>query len=197
MNNFDFVAPFYDWLAMLVFGETIERSTSHYLSEIGKDANILIVGGGTGNILKSLPKCNQITYLEKSVKMMTRSKRKARNRAMQFVEMDFLDFETTDRYDFLICPFFLDCFQEATLTEVLNRIKQLLRYNGRLIVSDFQSKPEPTLFKFMHYFFRIFSSLESKKLKDIHQFIIQREFQTEKEEFFHKNMIFSRVYRNL
>lgn len=197
MNNFDFVAPFYDSLARLIFGDALERSAIHFLDEIGETANVLIVGGGTGKILTSLPKCDQTTYLEKSSKMIARAKRKAPNGAVRFVEMDFLDFETTTRYDFVICPFFLDCFDDVGLAKILERIHQLLRNNGRLIVTDFQSKPESTLMKSMHYFFRAFSSLESKKLNDIHQFITQSEFQTEKEEFFYKNMIFSRLYRNL
>ncbi|MEP5611821.1 MAG: class I SAM-dependent methyltransferase [Cyclobacteriaceae bacterium] len=197
MNNFDFVAPFYDRLADLVFGDAIEKSATYFLDEIEEGANVLIVGGGTGKILDSLPKCKQVTYLEKSSKMIVRAKRKAPDQAVKFVEMDFLDFETNEQYDFVICPFFLDCFDENSLTKVLERISQSLRTNGGLMVSDFHSKTESTLITLMHYFFRIFSSLESKKLKDIHCFITQSQFQSEKEEFFHQNMIFSRLYRNL
>ncbi len=197
MNNFNFIAPFYDRLARIVFGRSIENATYHFLSEIQEDSAVLILGGGTGKILSSIPKCEKVTYLEKSEKMINRAKTHKVDMDMEFINKDFLAFDAKHSYDFIICPFFLDCFNEKNLDEVINQIDGLIKTDGKLLVTDFQATRKQLLIRLMHLFFRIFASLESKKLKNIHRFILQNRFEIEKEEFFHKNMIFSRVYRNL
>ncbi len=197
MNNFNFIAPFYDRLARLVFGSSIEDATNFYLGEIKENSDVLFLGGGTGRVLLAMPVCKSITYLEKSGRMILRAKTKKVDARIEFVEDDFLKFHSQRSYDIVICPFFLDCFNDEHLANAIGQINTLVKKDGKLLVTDFQSTNGNWLIRFMHLFFRAFASLESKKLKNIHHFILQNRFETEKEEFFHKNMIFSRVYRNL
>lgn len=197
MNNFNFIAPFYDFLAGLVFGQNIRRATCFFLHKIEEGDRVLVIGGGAGRILTKLPLCGEVTYLERSPKMLALAKARRTNQLVNFVNEDFFNFQTTQTYDFVICPFFLDCFSSASLTEILLRIRTILRKEGHLIVTDFQPGTNSLLLSFMHFFFRIFASLESRELEDIHHFVVQSGFDAEIEEFFHKKMIFSRVYRNL
>ncbi len=197
MNNFNFIAPFYDRLARLVFGDSIEEATKHFLNEIQEDSEVLILGGGTGKILTQFPSCKQVTYLEKSKEMLSRAKAHKADLNVDFIKEDFLTFDSKRTYDFVICPFFLDCFHEKHLTEALDKIHKIIKLNGKLVVIDFQPNKMQLLMRLMHLFFSVFASLESKKLKNINRFTLQNRFEIEKEEFFHKNMIFSRLYRNL
>ena len=197
MNNFNFIAPFYDSIAKIVFGQSIKRATHHFLTDIGRNDRVLVIGGGTGRLLSELPETGSITYLEKSSKMLSLAKARKASQTINFVNADFFDFNSSQTFDAVICPFFLDCFSQVHLVEVLSNIHEILRKDGQLIVTDFQQGKSPVLMKLMHLFFRVVSSLNAKRLEDIHHFVLKSGFKVEKEEFFHKKMIFSRVYRNL
>lgn len=197
MNNFNFVASFYDILAELVFGTSIHNANICHLNEIAKTDEVLIIGGGTGKILNKVPECATITYIEKSWKMIKRSKRWKGTNQINFMNRDFFEFESDHRFNVIVYPFLLDCFSEENLKIAISKTVKFLDHGGKLIVIDFQPNHSKWLIRLMHVFFRILANLESKKLKDIHHFIQESCLQMEKEQFFHKNMIFSRVYRNL
>ena len=196
MNNFNFVAPFYDSLVSLVFGQQIEKASDFFLGDI-KGQKVLVFGGGTGKILEALDKSNEVTYIEKSAKMIDIAQRRSMGN-VSFLNQDALLFSSSDDFDVVVCPFFLDCFNDKNLDSLITSIKRIMAYNGKLIVSDFQrTNSNGLLIWIMHLFFRVFSGLESKKLVNIHSRIVKKGLILENEEFFHKNMIFSRVYGNL
>lgn len=197
MNNFNLVAPFYDHLARCVFGRSILRSQVHFLEEITDDDHVLILGGGTGEILEYLPACRSVTFCEKSSKMMALAKERSISKHVLFINDDLLTAAYDSQYDVIICPFILDCFTKTTLNRILKLIKTMLTAGGRLIVTDFQRNKNGLLLLFMHLFFNVFALLESASLKNIHQMIVDAHFQAEKEVFFCRNQIFSRIYRNL
>ena len=53
-NGFDFIAPYYDKLASLVYGNAIKNSQHVFLDRIPKASRILVVGGGSGVFLSAL-----------------------------------------------------------------------------------------------------------------------------------------------
>ena len=69
-NNFNTIAPVYDFLAKMVFGRSLERAQAAFLSDLETKvkAKVLIVGGGTGKVLELLPEGLdlQIDYVEKA-----------------------------------------------------------------------------------------------------------------------------------
>ncbi|MEQ9402586.1 MAG: class I SAM-dependent methyltransferase [Cyclobacteriaceae bacterium] len=197
MNDFNVIAPIYDRLAGFVFGDSIEKATSHFLSEIQANDKVLVLGGGTGKLLEIIPECGEIAFLDKSKSMITRARKRRCKNQVAFVREDFLQYRNASEWDVVICPFFLDCFDARHLRLAMEKITNSLTIGGRLIISDFQETRSLALFRFMHFFFRLFARLESKKLKNIHQHILEKGFTVEKEEFYHKKIIFSRVYRNL
>lgn len=198
MNNFNFIAPFYDTISKLVFGNSLIESQTFFLSEIKEIDTVLILGGGTGKLLDALPRCKQIHFLDLSERMIVRAKKRESNSPVNFIHADFLDHDFVSTYDVIICPFFLDCFDENDLRKVLGKAKFILNQQGRLIVTDFQRiNNNRFLLKLMHVFFRICASLQSKNLKDIHQEAKLVGFKLVTEKFFQRNRIFSRLYRNL
>lgn len=196
-NRFDFVAPFYDFLAKLIFGEMLDKAQAHFLNELENGARILIVGGGTGRILEhpSLAKAGRIDYLELSAQMINKAKkREGRLNNLHFIQGDF--FEHTGQYDLIVANFFLDCFDERNLETAIDKLSDLSQTGSSLIVTDFQPKQErkaKILIWLMLIFFRLFASLEANNLQTIHAAVLARFNLVEKVEF--KNgLIFSALY---
>jgi len=52
--NYDNASWFYERLSKLVFADTQVSAQEHFLNLILPESNILIVGGGTGQILESI-----------------------------------------------------------------------------------------------------------------------------------------------
>lgn len=197
VNNFDLVAPFYDRLSKVVFRDQLSNAQFVFLNQIRSTDSVLVLGGGTGELLDYIPKCGSIDFLEKSNKMVERAK-KRKSTGISFINEDFLTWEIGSTYDVIICPFFLDCFNDRSLRVVLNKIQTLLKNGGKLIVNDFQSTGSNSFqLSLMHRFFRIFSNLEASFLLNINQIVIEQGFELMEEKFLYRNRLFSRLYRNL
>ena len=170
-NDFDIIAPFYDQMASLVFGDRLRQIQKTYLDQIDSGSSILIVGGGTGEILEWLPQDKRltITYVELSPKMMA----KAKLRRTQLSQTDFVCKNILDhsgQFDYVIANFFLDCFDKESLHIVLDKLQDLLENDGELIVSDFLPTGHlrhKLLNYLMHGFFRLIANLASGSLLDI------------------------------
>lgn len=194
VNDFDRIAGFYDFLANMVFGGRLLRSQKAMLRYLNDTDLVLILGGGTGQILNFTPLVKRVDYLEKSVKMMKRAKKRKCASEVLFFEVDFFEFQSSIKYDVVICPFFLDCFNEQNLSIAIEKIRSLLSLDGKLIVIDFENIP--TLLDLaMHFFFRQTAKLESTVLKPIHQKIIRSDFDLVDERKFLEKRVFARLYQ--
>jgi len=200
-NDFNLIAPVYDTLSKLVFGKRLDQAQKTFIPIIESNSRVLIVGGGTGNILKWLPtNFNlQIDYVELSEKMLGKAKaRTSVGNTIEFYAKDAL--EVNGGYDIVIANFFLDCFAYERLSEVLQKLKGRLNENGKLIVTDFypsDNRHQKLLLKIMHTFFRIASRLEASELSDIHGTIKQLGFEVAELKFLNGGSLFSAVYRPL
>ena len=206
MNNFDFIAPFYDQLAGMVFGKAIKNSQLKFISLIPPNAHVLIVGGGTGWIADCIltqSKNVSITYVEKSQKMIEIAKSRIPEKHLiqvNFINASFETFTSKSLFDVVICNFFLDLFPLVKLKDILSKIKQLIKENGLLFVTDFQLKNsililwQKPLLIVMHWFFRMTTSLESKNLKPIHNEIRNSGFHSQETSYFFYKLIRSSVY---
>ena len=196
-NNFDSVSYIYDYLAKWIFKERkLKEVQTAFLGCIHLSARVLIVGGGTGEILEWLPKGKHlfVDYVELSAGMLGRAK--LRNaRETHFIQGDAL--EHSGLYDFIIAHFFLDCFDEDELPKMLKHLSNQLKVGGKLLVSDFchnGKRKDEFLNKLMHLFFRLFANLSSKKLQNIRAVIrasglVETHYQT-----FDRGQLFSGVY---
>ena len=131
MSNFNFIAPYYDWLAKGAFGTSIEQANSLFLQEITSEDQVLILGGGTGKLLEDIPVCEKLIFVEHSASMLGRARTRDCRVPVEFVQEDFFKFGTTVRFDWVICPFFLDCFREDNLVDAIKLIKALLQEDGK------------------------------------------------------------------
>ena len=192
MTNFNSLAPIYDRLVHLVFGCRLWKAQEYHLHKIQPTHSVLILGGGTGRIMKWLTDCN-VTYLEMSESMIAKAKK---NGTANFICADYLHVDLERTFDWIICPFFLDCFPERDLITVLEKIKSQLKSDGQLIVTDFEEKTlgQKFLVKSMIVFFRVFASLPVTRLQPIRSKIQSQGFQSIEQKSFLSGFIFSDLY---
>ncbi|NVK85375.1 MAG: class I SAM-dependent methyltransferase [Cytophagia bacterium] len=199
-NQFDSVAPVYDTLVKLIFGKSLYKAQTHHLDIIEQGDKVLIVGGGTGQILKhkAFRKAESIDYVELSTKMIKRAQKHASGlHQVSFYQKDFFDHE--GQYDLIVCNFFLDCLDEDHLTLAVRKLEEMLQPNGSLLVTDFRNTSNFSnrlLTSTMLLFFRVFSGLQAKTLHDIPK-AIERKFVSDKMQEFKRGFIFSALYRPL
>ncbi|MEO9870496.1 class I SAM-dependent methyltransferase [Ekhidna sp.] len=195
VNDFNRIAPIYDQIAHLVFGDRLLKAQTHFLDQIKPDDKVLILGGGTGALLEYLPICKQIHYVEKSDKMIQRARKRNSKSEVQFINQDFLAFKSPNQYDVILCPFFLDCFAERKLETVLHKVSAMIAKDGWMMIADFDVQSTSIfLSQMMHLFFRLFASLGSSKLLDIRKHIVRKGFDESSLQKF-KNGIFSTIYK--
>jgi len=200
--NFNNAAWFYDGLARLVYGKALIDAQRYLLQLVPPEANMLIVGGGTGWILEELAKIRTggllITYVEVSAKMMTLSKkRKAGNNQLTFINDAVENVKLTEAFDVVITPFLFDNFTEATFQKVFDHIHLSLKPGGLWLNGDFNLTGkwwQGVLLKSMFVFFRIVCGIEASKLPEIEKRFSQYRYKEIAGESFFGDFIVSQVF---
>lgn len=208
-NNFNFVAPFYDQLARLIFGKSIKQSQTWLLPFIPENATVLLIGGGTGWLLTEMQqttKAGKILYLEASEKMLQRSqKRYASSPKNSKTKVAFrLGNETAlapeESFDVIITPFLLDLFLPENLDKLMQHLYRQLKPNGKWLVADFEPKNathfwQKSLLRIMVQFFKITANLQSNTLPDLEKAFAGYPLNQNAKAHFYHNLIFAAVYQ--
>jgi spermidine synthase len=179
--NFDRVARSYRLLESVVFGGALQRARVRWLDELETPQRALVIGEGDGRFLSELvrhyPKL-QIDCVEASAGMIELIKRRLRLARIQtpsvnFIQEDFRHWTPTGSYDVLVTHFFLDCFDEKELEEIVPKIKAVLSPRGVWLLADFTIPRSgcrrvcaQLLISVMYAFFRAFAGLQTKRLID-------------------------------
>lgn len=211
MSNFSFqrIAPVYDILARMVFGNSIDAAQKVYLHLLPKKSSILIVGGGSGRILPeliSLCAPFKITYVEASSNMLRLAKKNVRPQWEQQLDIQFIhgteeDIPKTDRYDVLMTFFLFDLFGSEEATQLAVRLANFLKPSGYWLIADFQPNSKKRwkqmLLNSMYFFFRLVSQLKNNSLPDYQKIIQDLHFYPVHKKFFYRKFIVSIMYRKL
>jgi hypothetical protein len=173
LNGFDAIAKIYDRLARIVFGKSIRDAQLYFIHQIPDNSNILILGGGTGWILKAILEvkpASRIWYVEASSKMISLSREYTKgNNNIYFIHGTENDIPTNENYDVVITNFYFDLFTDEKLPDVINKILPTLKNECKWIVTDFVDEGkwwQRTMLKLMYCFFAITANIESKQLPD-------------------------------
>lgn len=203
VNDFDRIASVYDTLASLVFGKNLTRSQHHFLHVIPENATVLILGGGSGELLQTLlrqkPHC-QVVYVDASEKMIGLARLRVQNspkvtflRGTEEVQMPLPAFTV------IITNFYLDLFTQQSLRRITPRLRSLLVPEGLWLVTDFVDpirRWQKVLLKTMYLFFRIVSNIEASHISDWEKMITSTGLSCQAKEIFYKGMIQSVVFRD-
>lgn len=200
--NFDRIAPFYDRIASLAFFGSILRSQKFFLDRIPQQANVLVLGGGTGEFLLRLIKVNplcQVWYIDSSAKMICRARRKMKNSSqLHFIHGTEEIIPMEIKYDAVITFFYLDLFGDDKLQHVVEKIRASLRTNALWLASDFVTMSNvwsPLFLKLMYAFFKWACGIEAKKLPDWKNHLSNSGFTQVYKNPFYAGFIESCVYR--
>lgn len=173
--NFNHVAPLYDRLAHLVFGQTLERAQLSLLDRLPSGGRWLLLGGGTGWLLEQvLNRCQpaSVTYIEASERMLELTQQRLVNQKHN-VTIEYrlgteADLTKADRFDVILTPFVLDLFPEDWLNnQMIPCLLGTLEAGGYWLVTDFVPTTiwwQRVLAKSMQLFFTITAGLHSQRL---------------------------------
>ncbi|WKK75918.2 class I SAM-dependent methyltransferase [Marivirga salinae] len=199
MANFNRIAFLYDFLKRLIFSQQLEKAGKYFLDTIPSSSKILIIGGGTGEILKNFNSSHHITYLELSEVMIRKAKKVNSNSRIEFVQADILEWTTNDKFDYVISPFILDCFDEMQLDQIFSGLKNLLNKEGSWIQTDFypKNRGHKLLINIMYLFFNWATNLKVKKLADFDSLFKKYNFIFKRKALFYHSMVESRIYQKI
>jgi ubiquinone/menaquinone biosynthesis C-methylase UbiE len=207
--NFDRIAPFYDLLARIIFGNTLRKSQLRTLAIIPENASVLILGGGSGWYLESLlqqKQVSKIVYVEASAVMLRLSRKKIAS-INHLADIEFRlgteqSIRAGEQFDVVITHFVLDLFTEPQLKNIIDRLIHVLQPEGLWLCSDFELSLlqsgqwwKKRLIAVMYIFFRTVSKVETKVLPDIHGLLAGYPLRCQYEATFYKDLIAARVYR--
>jgi tRNA (cmo5U34)-methyltransferase len=172
-TNFDLIAPLYDRLASIVFGNRIVRSQLCFLHTLSHAESVLVLGGGTGRFLPSLMRINrrcQIWYIDSSAEMIRRARQKViLPSRVHFIQGTEEDIPGEIKFDGVITFFFLDLFADEYLAALVEKISKSLRTDGLWLAADFVNKPRvwaQVMLKLMYFFFRWTCGIKARVLPD-------------------------------
>lgn len=203
--NYNIIAPFYDALNKLVFGNATLNAQLWLIEKIKSPSRILIAGGGTGWIIEKLsekfPDGLDIVYVEISFKMMSKSKkRNCFNNKVSFMLESIEDIHPDKSFDYIIAPFFFDNFTQVRVLHLISHIQQYLRPEGYWLVADFV-RPivlwQKILLKIMYMFFKTFCSIESTKMPELDFCFQSLEYKAVSACSFFHGFIKSSIYKRL
>lgn len=172
MNGFDILAPVYDKLARFFFGSEITRAQLHFLDHAASTQQVLIIGGGTGDLAKALldrfADIN-ITYIETSAAMIARSTEKcsAHLERIQFVQGTVDTIADDKCFQIVITPFFLDMFPNGDVDDLVKTITCGMDPGGKWIATDFTNSPKifhRLMLWTMYRFFRTLCGIHARAL---------------------------------
>ncbi|HLH41254.1 MAG TPA: class I SAM-dependent methyltransferase [Bryobacteraceae bacterium] len=184
--NCDPIARWYRWLEYAGFGGALQRRRLAFLSDVADARRVLLLGEGDGRFLVELVRQNRsasIDYVDLSWRMLELARR-AGDR-VNYRQGDALVIPLPEsEYDLIITHFFLDCFDAAELTRLIERVARAARPDARWLVSEFR---EPSAWaravvRMLYWFFRITTGLKTSRLADHRLLLEQRGFRLIREE---------------
>jgi hypothetical protein len=207
LNSYNKIAPIYSIISRLAFGLAIEKIQKQLIQHLPTTGNLLILGGGNGNILPLIylraPEIN-IEYLEASSSMIKSAKLKApKNQKIIFTHTDQFEIAKSNA-DLIYSSFFWDLFSEKDIRDNLQIIEKQLSLKPTWFVADFIINKN-TKFQFFRkfqmkvtiLFFRIFTDYKLKTLPDIFTSFDERKYNTLKNSTIRGNFIAYKVLEKL
>jgi ubiquinone/menaquinone biosynthesis C-methylase UbiE len=184
-----------------VFGRHIEAANCRYLSLAKAGESILIIGGGSGKILKHTPKQAKVDFVDSSAAMIRLARKNSLStHNIRFIQKDFAEVDLDPySYDYVVCPFFLDLYKSGELPQILGKISTLMKQEARLLVSDLKLDgkfllPKRIFVFIIILFFKLFTGLRVWSLADIPALLASEGYKQLEMNQQYGGMIFSSVW---
>jgi SAM-dependent methyltransferase len=206
--SFDAVAPWYRTLETIAFGNALQRARVACLGEIGAPRRALIVGEGNGRFLEELLRTHryvEVDCIDASARMLELARRRIGKEAdrVRFLQRDIMSWTPEPgHYDLIVTHFFLDCFPEAQLAEVVRKLANAATVNATWLLADFclPAKGFARLrarlwLAAMYRFFQSSAGIEARQLIDPSPVLRAAGFAIDRQNFFRHGMLKSEAWR--
>lgn len=206
LPNFDRIAFAYDALKYLVFGGSLHQAQTFLVPFIPTCSDILIIGGGTGQIILDIvdtKEIKQITYVELSKNMLEA----ARDRVKSYSNINFVlgsvdQLGAAQSFDVILTPFVLDLYSDGALDPIMRSLDSLLRSGGIWMNTDFKVSTkfgwkmiwQLALVKSMYVFFALMSNLSVFRLPDYDRAFRRLGFKTVQQNSFFGGLVHSQIW---
>lgn len=200
LNRFDGISTWYDWLARAFSGNTILKSQLSLLERIPPRSRVLILGGGTGEILPYLfheVKGIEVWFVDASSAMINRARsRVSSSDKIHFIHGTQNDIPSSATFDVVMTCFFLDLFGTCELKDVISKIQEHLGSRDKLLVADFVSETfwHRWLLKMLYGFFLLATRLKNTSLPDWENILVEEGFIPETEKRYYGGFVKSASY---
>jgi tRNA (cmo5U34)-methyltransferase len=176
--TFDLVASFYPLLEQTVFGSTLSRARSFFISRVTEGNNILLIGEGNGRFLFEMAtqtSSSSVTVVDSSARMLAAAARRLATvdhcSRIEFIHADVLEWRSpVAHYDRVVTHFFLDLFTPCCLRRVVEKITRLATEDTLWINVDFTSENQclrQELLMWAQYrFFQLSAGIQASRLFD-------------------------------
>jgi ubiquinone/menaquinone biosynthesis C-methylase UbiE len=206
--GFDRLARPYRLLERAVFGDRLQRARCAHMESFLEAKQILLLGEGDGRFLEALlaEGCRaEIVCLDASIGMLDLAEERAgeKGSGVRFLAGDVRNLRLPQEFrpDVVSAHFFLDCFREEELLDIVESIACGSIPGGKVVVTDFKL-PEGgwvwrlrgrLLIFLMLLFFRVFAGISARKLPDLCHLLTKQGWNCRKEAIFDNGLVFSRV----
>lgn len=204
INGFNRVAPVYDALQRMVFGNALIGSQRAFLDAIPDNSNVLILGGGSGETMKDLLNLRggcHIWYVEASDVMISLAREQVQTHEglVHFIHGTEASIPRDVVFDAAITGFFLDIFPDERVVTIGRAMSRHLRREGIWLITDFVDTGKwwhRILLWTMYRFFRMTSGIESRSLPHWQTQVAATGFRQNRSRCFSGGFINSSVWTN-
>lgn len=197
--QYNLIASYYDWIGKRVFGNNLSIAQCTNVEALLRCSKLLIVGGGTGIVLKELQRLGyngRIDYADISSGMIGRASKREVTMEIEFYQCDIRSLDQSG-YDGVHMAFFLDQFNEQQLREILNVLRSKLVDDSPMVVTDFV-RAHGWFYRLllfgMYRFFRIMAGIPARELPPWQELVLESGWTQTKRKTLYRNRILSAVY---
>ncbi len=198
--SFDAIAPLYERLAHLVFGQSLRMARWALLPLLPPLDRVLIVGGGTGELLLGWPPDQypkEIYYLEPSTRMIQLARHRWAEAGLNdrgeihWRKKTLQQYEPETQVAALTTCFVLDLFEAPEVIPLIDKLDQILLPEGYWLYVDFCAKQpwQQRLVSLMYVFFRWTTGVKTSALSDVPALLEQRGYRMVARKTFRSRLI--------
>lgn len=178
--SFDALARHYRWMEFVLAGNKLQHCRTAFLERVDYAQKVLIVGEGNGRFLAECRRkfpAARTTVLDASARMLSAAReRLARcgldDTRVEFVHANALAWKPEDReFDLVVTHFFLDCFPNRQLREVVANLACAATPEAAWLLSDFQMpgsglrrRRAQVIHVLMYAFFQVVTRIPARRL---------------------------------
>lgn len=148
--SFDLLAPHYRWMEAVCAGGQLQRCRTALLAVISAPQRVLVYGEGNGRFLVELCRrfpAARVTVVEGSAVMIDLARARLQREGLagadvEFIHADALTWQPPVAvFDLIVTCFFLDCFREDQLQQLVPVIASAATSDAQWLHADFQIAP--------------------------------------------------------